>query len=73
VTISDATPAFTVFRSASCTVTPSSLLCQAPSSGSGTAPVSGGTGNIQWLFSNNPLGLGGGQSGEVRFCVQVEQ
>ncbi|RZU48109.1 hypothetical protein EV700_0188, partial [Fluviicoccus keumensis] len=31
------------------------------------------TGNIRWQFSNNPVGLGGGQSGEVRFCVQVEQ
>jgi len=73
VTISDATPAFTVYRSASCTTTPPSLLCQAPSAGSGTAPSVGGSGNIQWLFTNNPFGLLGGQNGEVRFCVQLEQ
>ncbi|MDO8330044.1 MAG: hypothetical protein Q7T36_06195 [Fluviicoccus sp.] len=73
VSISDATPAFTVFRNASCTVTPASVLCQVPSSGSGTAPSIGGSGTIDWLFTNNPSGLLGGQSGEVRFCVQLEQ
>ncbi|RZU46700.1 hypothetical protein EV700_1081, partial [Fluviicoccus keumensis] len=73
VVINDATPPFTLFHSASCTSTPSSLLCQTSSAGTGTAPSSGSTGNIRWQFSNNPVGLGGGQSGEVRFCVQVEQ
>jgi len=73
VVVNDATPAFTLYRSASCTMTPPSLLCQVPSSGTGTAPVVGGTGNISWVFTDNPTGLGGGQSGEVRFCVQVEQ
>ncbi|HEX5277761.1 MAG TPA: hypothetical protein VFW42_08840, partial [Fluviicoccus sp.] len=73
VVITDDTPAFTVFRSASCRTTPPSVTCQAPSSGAGTAPASGGTGNIRWIFGNNPVGLAGGEGGEVRFCVQVEQ
>ncbi|HEX5360737.1 MAG TPA: hypothetical protein VFW49_06595 [Fluviicoccus sp.] len=73
VVITDDTPAFTVYRSASCSSTPPSVTCVVPSSGSGTAPAAGGTGNIRWVFGNNPLGLTGGQGGEVRFCVQVEQ
>ena len=71
IAVHDMTPAFTEFRSASCTVTPSSLLCATPSSGSGTAPSIGGVGDIDWILTNNPTGLGAGQSGEVRFCVRI--
>jgi len=71
IAVHDITPAFTEFRSASCTVTPSSLLCATPSSGSGTAPSIGGVGDIDWILTNNPTGLGAGQSGEVRFCVRI--
>ncbi|MDO8417743.1 MAG: hypothetical protein Q7S87_16205, partial [Agitococcus sp.] len=71
ITVHDVTPAFTEFRSASCTTTPSSLLCATPSVGSGTAPSVGGAGDIDWILTNNPSGLGAGQSGEVRFCVRI--
>jgi uncharacterized repeat protein (TIGR01451 family) len=71
ITVHDVTPAFTEFRSASCTTTPSSLLCATPSVGSGTAPSVGGIGDIDWVLTNNPIGLGSGQSGEVRFCVRI--
>lgn len=68
IVINDLTPSFTTFRSASCHTTPSSVLCAVS-----TAPSVGGVGAIQWTFTNNPVGLGSGQSGEVRFCVRVDQ
>jgi len=71
ISIRDMTPAFTTYRSATCAVTPSSLLCASPSVGSSTAPSVGGVGDIDWILTDNPTGLGAGQSGEVRFCVQI--
>ncbi|MBK7299339.1 MAG: hypothetical protein IPI79_02315 [Moraxellaceae bacterium] len=68
VEINDMTPSFTTFRSASCQVTPSSVLCSV-----GTSPTVGNTGAISWILANNPTGLGSGQSGDVRFCVRVDQ
>ncbi|MCP5176768.1 MAG: hypothetical protein H6997_04330 [Moraxellaceae bacterium] len=68
IVINDMTPSFTTFRSASCRTTPPSVLCSVSSS-----PTVGGVGAIQWNIANNPLGLGSGQSGDVRFCVRVDQ
>lgn len=68
IDIHDMTPSFTTFRSAACQTTPSSVLCSVAS-----APSVGGVGNLHWAFTNNPVGLGAGQSGEVRFCVRVDQ
>ena len=68
IVINDMTPSFTTFRSASCRTTPSSVLCSVASS-----PSVGGVGSLQWVLTNNPTGLGSGQSGEVRFCVRVDQ
>lgn len=68
IVINDMTPSFTTFRSATCHSTPSSVLCSVASS-----PSVGGVGSLQWTFTDNPLGLGSGQSGEVRFCVRVDQ
>ena len=68
VVINDMTPAFTTFRSASCASTPSSVLCSV-----GTSPTLGATGAISWPLANNPMGLTSGQSGDVRFCVRVDQ
>ena len=68
VKINDMTPSFTTFRSASCASTPSSVLCSISS-----APSVGGVGAIQWNIANNPVGLTSGHSGDVRFCVRVDQ
>jgi uncharacterized repeat protein (TIGR01451 family) len=68
VVINDMTPSFTTFRSASCASTPSSVLCSISS-----APSVGGVGAIQWNIANNPVGLTSGHSGDVRFCVRVDQ
>jgi uncharacterized repeat protein (TIGR01451 family) len=68
IVINDMTPSFTTFRSATCHTTPSSVLCSV-----GSSPSVGGVGGLQWVFTNNPVGLGSGQSGEVRFCVRVDQ
>nr|HNH43462.1 hypothetical protein [Agitococcus sp.] len=68
IVINDMTPSFTTFRSAACYSTPSSVLCSVTSS-----PSVGGVGSLQWVLTDNPVGLGSGQSGEVRFCVRVDQ
>ncbi|MCB1657470.1 MAG: hypothetical protein KDI39_04520 [Pseudomonadales bacterium] len=68
VTINDMTPSFTTFRSARCASTPSSVVCSV-----GTSPTVGTTGAINWVLANNPTGLASGQSGDVRFCVRVDQ
>lgn len=49
--ISDATPRFTTFDSASCGTPPAGLSCSPPAAPA-TAPVLGGTGSIIWNFSS---------------------
>lgn len=64
IVISDATPAFTTFVSASCGATPPGLICNPP-----TTPMAGGTGAIEWVFGGT---LAPGASGTVLFQVQVQ-
>jgi uncharacterized repeat protein (TIGR01451 family) len=64
IVISDATPAYTTFATATTDTLPSGLLAPVIS-----APSPGGTGNIRWTFSGQ---LAPGSSGAVRFSVVVE-
>jgi uncharacterized repeat protein (TIGR01451 family) len=64
IVISDATPAYTTFQSASCGALPSGVTgCSVTSQ-----PSAGGTGAVQWTLSGN---MNSSQSGIVTFSVKV--
>lgn len=63
--IQDATPAYTVFQSASCGAAPSAQISCAVS----TSPAVGANGRIEWTFTGT---LGSGLSGTVSFVVRLQ-
>ena len=63
--IADATPAYTVFQSASCGTMPNALLtCSVTAQ-----PAAGATGRVEWSFSGS---LGSGLTGQVVLVVKLE-
>lgn len=76
--ITDATPAFTRYVSATCgTSTPDGLVCSPPSADSNppSAPKTGAAGILRWDFQDKAGATGGllsGAAGNVDFCIQLE-
>ncbi|MGH8532811.1 MAG: SdrD B-like domain-containing protein, partial [Gammaproteobacteria bacterium] len=66
--ITDATPVFSTFDTASCGTPPAGITCTEPTAPT-TAPPAGGTGPIIWGFSGSLLP---GASSSVQFTVRVD-